>query len=126
MKRCIILIIMAMTLASCGTAGDVGSARDAVLQNIATRTSIRAYTSEPVSDADIETMLSKLDDADKYGVVLRSKGMVEDADGKWIEFDYVPDETQIREGHADVTGKIVVIGSGLKEDELENLFRRRS
>lgn len=57
MKRCIILIIMAMTLASCGTAGDVGSARDAVLQNIATRTSIRAYTSEPVSDADIETML---------------------------------------------------------------------
>ena len=48
---------MAMTLASCGTAGDVGSARDAVLQNIATRTSIRAYTSEPVSDADIETML---------------------------------------------------------------------
>jgi hypothetical protein len=70
-------------------------------------------------------MLDKLSDDEKYGVVLRSKGMVEDADGKWVEFDYVPDETQIREGHADVTGKIVVIGSGLKEDALEDLFRRR-
>ena len=97
-----------------------GHDADEVFQSWALETPVK------YSKADIEMMLSKLDDADKYGVVLRSKGMVEDADGKWIEFDYVPDETQIREGHADVTGKIVVIGSGLKEDELENLFRRRS
>ena len=97
-----------------------GHDADEVFQSWALETPVK------YSKSDIETMLSKLDDADKYGVVLRSKGMVEDSDGKWIEFDYVPDETQIREGHADVTGKIVVIGSGLKEDELENLFRRRS
>ena len=97
-----------------------GHDADEVFQSWALETPVK------YSKADIEMMLSKLEDADKYGVVLRSKGMVEDSDGKWIEFDYVPDETQIREGHADVTGKIVVIGSGLKEDELENLFRRRN
>ena len=96
-----------------------GHDADEVFQSWALETPVK------YSKADIETMLDKLSDDEKYGVVLRSKGMVEDADGKWIEFDYVPDETQIREGHADVTGKIVVIGSGLKEDALEDLFRRR-
>ena len=96
-----------------------GHDADEVFQSWALETPVK------YSKADIEIMLDKLSDDEKYGVVLRSKGMVEDADGKWIEFDYVPDETQIREGHADVTGKIVVIGSGLKEDALEDLFRRR-
>jgi G3E family GTPase len=96
-----------------------GHDADEVFQSWALETPVK------YSKADIETMLDKLSDDEKYGVVLRSKGMVEDADGKWVEFDYVPDETQIREGHADVTGKIVVIGSGLKEDALEDLFRRR-
>jgi G3E family GTPase len=96
-----------------------GHDADEVFQSWALETPVK------YSKADIETMLDKLSDDEKYGVVLRSKGMVEDVDGKWIEFDYVPDETQIREGHADVTGKIVVIGSGLKEDALEDLFRRR-
>ena len=96
-----------------------GHDADEVFQSWALETPVK------YSKADIEAMLDKLSDDEKYGVVLRSKGMVEDADGKWIEFDYVPDETQIREGHADVTGKIVVIGSGLKEDALEDLFRRR-
>ncbi|MCR5769876.1 MAG: GTP-binding protein [Butyrivibrio sp.] len=96
-----------------------GHDADEVFQSWALETPVK------YSKADIETMLSKLEDDEKYGVILRSKGMVEDSEGKWIEFDYVPDETQIREGHADVTGKIVVIGSGLKEDALENLFRRR-
>ena len=96
-----------------------GHDADEVFQSWALETPVK------YSKSDIETMLSKLDNADKYGVVLRSKGMVEDSDGKWIEFDYVPDETQIREGHADIIGKIVVIGSGLKEEELEKLFRRR-
>ena len=50
--------------------------------------------------------------------------MVPDGEGRWIHFDYVPEETEVRFGAADVTGKICVIGSGLKEDALADLFRK--
>ncbi|SFB75262.1 CobW family GTP-binding protein [Butyrivibrio sp. YAB3001] len=73
---------------------------------------------------EIEKMLSQLEDEEKYGIVLRTKGVVPTADGKWIEFDYVPGEADVRDGAADVTGKFCVIGSGLKEENLEKLFRR--
>lgn len=74
---------------------------------------------------EITSILSRLDDAETYGIVLRSKGMLPSPDGTWIHFDYVPGEPQVRTGAADVTGKICVIGSGLNQDNLEKLFKRR-
>ena len=76
------------------------------------------------SEEEIKQILAKLVDSDTYGIVLRSKGMVPDTQGRWIHFDYVPEETEVRFGAADVTGKICVIGSGLKEDALADLFRK--
>jgi G3E family GTPase len=77
------------------------------------------YTKE-----EIEGMLSKLEDEETYGIVLRTKGVVPATDGSWIEFDYVPGESDVRTGAADVTGKFCVIGSELNEDNLQKLFRR--
>ena len=79
------------------------------------------YTKE-----EIEAILAKLEDSDAYGIVLRSKGMVPTAEGTWIHFDYVPEETEIRTGAAEVTGKICVIGSGLKEAALADLWRKKA
>ena len=76
------------------------------------------------TEDEIRQILAGLDDADKYGIILRSKGMVPDPEGRWIHFDYVPEETEVRFGAADVTGKICVIGSELKEDALAELFRK--
>ncbi len=62
-------------------------------------------------------------DDETYGVILRSKGMVPNAEGgDWLYFDMVPEEHEIRKGHAEVTGKIVVIGAKIKEDKLKELF----
>ncbi len=69
----------------------------------------------------IESILKALDSGD-YGFVLRAKGMVPSEDGTWIYYDYVPEETDVREGKPQVTGKICVIGSELKEDKLKALF----
>ena len=76
------------------------------------------------NEEEIREILHKLDDSETYGFVLRSKGMVPDNEGRWIHFDYVPEETEVRFGAADVTGKICVIGSGLKENALADLFRK--
>lgn len=76
-----------------------------------------AYTVEK-----IENILKSLESEEQYGFVLRSKGMVPGADGTWIYFDYVPGEMEVREGQPDVTGKICVIGSKLREDHLKELF----
>ncbi len=61
-------------------------------------------------------------DSGEYGTILRAKGMVPSADGTWIYYDYVPEETDVREGKPQVTGKICVIGAELKEDKLKELF----
>ena len=66
----------------------------------------------------------ELSDAVTYGVVLRAKGMVEDASGGWIYFDYVPGESNVREGAAQPTGRFCVIGSKLNEEELKELFEK--
>ena len=76
------------------------------------------------TEEEIRQILTKLDDEDTYGFILRSKGMVPDPEGRWIHFDYVPEETEVRYGAADVTGKICVIGSGLKEEAIADLFRK--
>ena len=83
-------------------------------------------TPQKYSAEEVERMLEALEDADTYGFVLRSKGMLPSADGTWVHFDYVPGEPQIRTGAADVTGKICVIGSGLHQDNLEKLFKHRN
>ncbi len=70
----------------------------------------------------IGDILEELDREKEYGIVLRAKGMVPAADGSWIHFDYVPGEAEVRTGAADVTGKFCVIGSGLREDALKELF----
>ena len=74
---------------------------------------------------DIEHILKELENEEKYGYVLRSKGMVPAKDGTWLHFDYVPEEAEIRTGAADVTGKICVIGAKLNEEALEKLFKRK-
>lgn len=73
----------------------------------------------------IEEMLEELDREKEYGLVLRAKGMVSGSDGNWIHFDYVPGEAEVRTGAPDVTGKICVIGSELKEEALQRLFLGR-
>jgi G3E family GTPase len=76
------------------------------------------------SKDDIEKILAELDNEEKYGQILRAKGMVPAGDGTWINFDYVPGESNVRKGAAEVTGKICVIGAELKEDNLKALFDR--
>ncbi len=78
------------------------------------------------TEEEVRAILARLEDEEAYGFVLRSKGMVPAADGSWIHFDYVPEETEIRTGAADVTGKICVIGAGLKEGALADLWRKKA
>ena len=70
----------------------------------------------------IEEILKIFVDSEEYGEILRAKGMVPAEDGTWIYFDMVPGDYEIREGAPDYTGRLCVIGTELKEDELEKLF----
>ena len=71
--------------------------------------------------AAIENALKELDSA-KYGMVLRAKGILPCVDGSWIHFDMVPEEINVREGSADINGKICVIGADLNEAGVAALF----
>jgi G3E family GTPase len=81
------------------------------------RETAKKYTKEQLTQ-----ILDKLSGSDEYGIVLRAKGMLPTPDGTWLFFDMVPGEADVRDGNAEVTGKIVVIGSELKEDRLQELF----
>ena len=81
------------------------------------RETIKKFTRE-----GLEKMLESLSASDEYGVILRAKGMLPAEDGTWIYFDMVPEETEIREGSPEYTGRLCVIGSKLKEDKLAELF----
>ena len=70
----------------------------------------------------LEKILEALSESDKYGIILRAKGMLPAEDGTWIYFDMVPEETEIREGAPEYTGRLCVIGSKLDEHALEELF----
>ncbi|MDO5381908.1 MAG: GTP-binding protein [Eubacteriales bacterium] len=72
---------------------------------------------------ELDEILRKLSETEEYGNILRSKGMIPCTDGTWMYFDLVPEEYEIREGNADFTGRICVIGADLKEDALKELFR---
>ena len=79
-------------------------------------------TPRKFSEQELREKLSALGDEEKYGTVLRAKGIVSASDGEWIYFDYVPGETDIRRGAPAVTGRFCVIGSRIKEDALKELF----
>ena len=78
-------------------------------------------TAHPYGKPELAAALEALDTGD-YGQVLRAKGIVAGTDGKWLHFDYVPSEVEIRNGAAGVTGRLCVIGAKLKEDALTSLF----
>ena len=78
-------------------------------------------TPKPFTQADIQRILTALDSGE-YGKILRAKGIVNGENGAWIEFDYVPEEHDVRTGHPDYTGRLCVIGAELKEDKLAELF----
>ena len=80
------------------------------------RETAKKYTAEQISE-----ILEELDSGE-YGIVLRAKGIVAGADGKWIHFDHVPGEADVRFGSADVMGRLCVIGSKLSEDAIAKLF----
>ena len=84
-------------------------------------TSWGVETVKVFTEGELETILTALDSGD-YGAILRAKGIVHSEDGKWLHFDFVPEEHQIRFGAADYTGRLCVIGSQLKEDRLTQLF----
>ena len=75
------------------------------------------YTAE-----ELDFLLKALSETDGYGTILRSKGIIQMEDGAWKQFDLVPEEYEVREGQADYTGRICVIGTDLKEEELTKLF----
>ena len=79
-------------------------------------------TTHKFTKEEIEEKLSKLDDADTYGLVVRCKGIVDGKDGQWLHFDYVPGETNVRTGTAMVMGRLCVIGSKLNEAALRQPF----
>ncbi len=79
-------------------------------------------TPKKFSVEEMETILGMLEDQTRFGAVLRAKGIVPATDSKWIHFDYVPGEQNIRYGSAGVTGRLCVIGSKLNETELKALF----
>ena len=87
-------------------------------------TSFGLETPATFEKSEVEKILEALEMEETYGFVLRAKGMVPSGDGTWIYFDYVPGESNVREGKPDVTGKICVIGSKLQEENLKQLFER--
>ena len=84
-------------------------------------TSWGVETAKKFTIADIEAALRKLDSRE-YGFVLRAKGIVQSTDGTWIHFDYVPGESNVRTGGADIIGKLCVIGSALDEQGVAGIF----
>ena len=78
-------------------------------------------TPKVFTQADIQRILTALDSGD-YGKILRAKGIVNGEGGRWLEFDFVPEEHEVRAGHPDYTGRLCVIGAELKEDKLAELF----
>ena len=93
-----------------------GHDADEVFQSWGAETT-RRYTREWLAER-----LAALEDAERFGFVVRAKGYVAAQDGGWLYFDYTPGETEIRDGAANVSGRVCVIGAGLKEDAVKELF----
>lgn len=89
---------------------------DEIFQSFGTETA-KQFTQE-----EITNILQSLTDGDKYGMVLRAKGIVAGTDGTWIHFDYIPGEPDVRTGTPDITGRICIIGANMQEDAVKELF----
>ena len=85
-------------------------------------TSWGAETPKKYTEEEVRSILEQLGDEEKYGMVLRAKGMLNTNESEWIYFDYVPEEVDIRKGDPILTGRFCVIGSKIKEDALKELF----
>ena len=85
---------------------------------------IGVETPRHFDEAEIRKALEELDDGNgaEYGQILRAKGILPTNDGRWLHFDYVPDEVDVRYGSADYTGRLCVIGADLNEKALTELF----
>jgi hypothetical protein len=84
-----------------------------------------SYGAETLNKFNANTLsnaLSDLCNTEKYGMVLRAKGIVESDDGRWIHFDYIPGEPDVRFGSAGITGRLCVIGSKLDRQALSDAF----
>ena len=79
-------------------------------------------TAHKYTEEELDYLLKALSETDAYGTILRSKGIIQMTDGNWKQFDLVPQEYEVRDGNADYSGRMVVIGTDLKEDELAKLF----
>lgn len=79
-------------------------------------------TAHKYTEKELDYLLKALSETDAYGTILRSKGIIQMTDGNWKQFDLVPQEYEVRDGNADYAGRMVVIGTDLKEDELAKLF----
>ena len=80
-------------------------------------------TAKKYTIEEIEYILDELEDEKLYGTILRAKGIVDSNNGDWIHFDYIPGSIDVRRGSTDVIGKICVIGSGIKDDKIKELFK---
>lgn len=85
-------------------------------------TSWGVETARRFTKEEIENALAALSDSEKYGVILRAKGIVAGQDGGWLHFDFVPEEASVREGSAIVIGRLCVIGAQINEEALKALF----
>ena len=72
---------------------------------------------------ELQQMLEKLEGSSEYGIILRAKGILQNTDGSWMQFDLVPEEYEVRGGSPEYTGRLCVIGSKLNEDALKELFQ---
>lgn len=79
-------------------------------------------TAHKYTEEELDFLVKALSETDSYGTILRSKGIIPMTDGTWKQFDLVPEEYEVRDGQADYTGRVCVIGTDLKEDELLKLF----
>ena len=80
-------------------------------------------TPKKFEEEDIRAALAALEDEHAYGQILRAKGILPLTNGKWLHFDYVPGESDLRYGSADYTGRLCVIGTNINEEALKTLFK---
>ena len=86
-------------------------------------TSMGIETAHKFTEDELSAIIDQLAKDKKFGEVLRAKGIVPAAEGEWFHFDLVPEETEVRRGAADFTGRVCVIGSNLEEDKIKELFK---
>ena len=85
-------------------------------------TSFGEETTKKFTMEEIRSILDQFSESDDYGMILRAKGIVECQCGKWIHFDYIPGEADVREGSAGIIGRLCVIGAGIDKEKIKELF----